>query len=127
MLPVQSISEPKGGEKLIHHVRSRQCCHGAISCQRVVLHPLSVLPKKFESDSVSGFCSGIPQLAIITKVDKACPPVDNSIEDLYKSKHLKETKVYFIHVFLLLYLKGSNFVAPLTCHLMFKIYIGILG
>ncbi|XP_037542639.1 interferon-induced protein 44-like [Nematolebias whitei] len=55
---------------------------------------------------------GIPQLAVITKIDEACGETDNFLRNVYKSKHLKKKMTDF----------SSSLGIPMNCILPVKNY-----
>uniref|UniRef100_A0A3Q2ZZV1 Interferon-induced protein 44-like n=1 Tax=Kryptolebias marmoratus TaxID=37003 RepID=A0A3Q2ZZV1_KRYMA len=83
------------------------CVHSANSAEM----KSSVLQKMREiRESASDL--GIPQLAVVTKIDEACGETDNSLKNVYKSKHLKKKMTDF----------SSSLGIPMNCILPIKNY-----
>ncbi|XP_056870809.1 interferon-induced protein 44-like [Takifugu flavidus] len=68
--------------------------------------------KKMRKIRIAASDMEIPQLAIITKGDKACPTVKDNVENLYKSKYLKEKTEEFC----------SKLGIPMNCVFLVKNY-----
>ncbi|XP_029996429.1 interferon-induced protein 44-like isoform X4 [Sphaeramia orbicularis] len=54
------------------------------------VHSLEDIMKKMRKVRLEASDMGIPQMAILTNIDEACPEVDADLRNVYRSKHVKK-------------------------------------